>query len=556
MKTRVSHAAIVLIATSTLACGGSPESGAPEAGRLMPEAGAPETGAPDVGTETGGEAGRRRPTKPPVIPHGARVAVNALAPFMTEPSGGCPGEGGTPGYCEFFEYVAPHMNGISTFLVWREIDTGSTPCVEGSKDNPCNWTSYDTQLAKYVAAGLEVNLIVVGVNEGGTSNDATPPYVFTPSYASSLGASPQDMVTCSLWPGGPSSPVHGSKTVSGVWNHDSCYSTSGACSGSTDTTGFPVVYEKPYMTAYQGFIANVLQHYSARGTGAGPGLSSHIGYVRFGMTAGGENQLFCSTVWPGAKGLAAQPLSYSKEAYLGSMADPSSGYVSAMVSWIHAKDPSVGVLINSHSGPPADTDLTYADIEAELATSNHVGIGMEALGISDVYESSRGKPCNDDWCENFEQYAQAGVPLVLQTTQATLQPAFTISSIAASGGTAIANCTTVCDFYTGNSGWVQIIGNSVADFNGTFPVIGTTSTSFAFASPSNASGTGGTAIVPDDLATTVPFAVSEHTTALELYLCDLLYAFDPNPVTGSKCSTPPGSYSATYAATIQSVSGK
>jgi hypothetical protein len=548
MDIHESGAAIFLIATSLVACGGSSASTGGQETRAI----APHGGTPEAGTSAGGEASSTPSTKPPA----SRAAVNALVPYMTEPSGGCPGDGGTPGYCEFFQYVAPHVNGISTFLIWGEIDSGSTPCVEGSKDNPCNWASYDAQLAKYVAAGLEVNLIVIGVNEGGTSNEATPAYVFTPSYAESLGAAPQDMATCNLWPGGHSSPVHGSKTVSGVWNHDSCYSTAGSCSGSSDTNGFPVVYEKPYLTAYQGFIANVLQHYSARGSGAGPQLASHIGYARFGMTAGGENQLFCNEVWPGPKGLATEPMSFSKDTYLGSMTDPSSGYISSMVSWIHSKDPSVGVLINTHSGPPADTDLTYADIEAQLAVANHVGIGMEAFGIGDAYEHAQGKPCTDDWCANFEQSAGAGVPLVLQNTLPTTQPSFSIASIDASGKTATATCTTACNFYTGNSAWVQISGNSAADFNETFEVIGTTSTAFAFASTSSASGTGGTVLSPDYLPITVPFAVAEHATGLEIYLCDLLYAFDPHPVTGVSCSTPPGSYSAKYAATIRDVSGR
>ena len=45
-------------------------------------------------------------------------------------------------------------------------------------------------------------------------------------------------------------------------------------------------------------------------------------------------------------------------------------------------------------------------------------------------------------------------------------------------------------------------------------------------------------------------------TAFEIYLCDLFYAYDPHPVAGEKCSTPPGPDSALYASTLSAVSGK
>jgi hypothetical protein len=58
------------------------------------------------------------------------------------------------------------------------------------------------------------------------------------------------------------------------------------------------------------------------------------------------------------------------------------------------------------------------------------------------------------------------------------------------------------------------------------------------------------------LPATVPFGIAHHASAFEIYLCDLFYAFDPNPVTGSACSTPPGAYSTQYATTLSTVSGK
>ena len=80
--------------------------------------------------------------------------------------------------------------------------------------------------------------------------------------------------------------------------------------------------------------------------------------------------------------------------------------------------------------------------------------------------------------------------------------------------------------------------------------------SFPWASPPTASGTGGRVIGPDYLPISVPFAVSEHATALEIYLYGLRYAFDPSPVAGLTCSTTPGPESAQDAKTLSDVSGK
>ena len=411
--------------------------------------------------------------------------------------------------------------------------------MEGSGKNACDWSAFDARLELLVKAGLEPNIIVVGANEGGTSNYSTPPYVFTAAYAATLGAPPQDQVVCGDWQGGPSSPVHGSSTVSGVWNTNACYSSAGTCEGSADINGFPVVYEKPYMTAYQTFIANVLKHYSPAGTHSGPALASHIGYIRFGMTSGGEATLVCNGVSPGPLGLAAQPLGFSKNAFVGSKADPASGYISSMMAWIHAQTPSVSVGINSHGGPPNGTDLSYANAEAQLAVASHVGFGIEAFGIGDSYLTSRGMPCIDNWCDNFATYADAGVPLVLQNTIAALQPSYAVTDIEGNGRYALATAPG-SDLYGGNSAWVQISGSSSSVYDGTFNLLAADAATFALATTSTAAGTGGTLLTPDYLPISIPFAISAHATALELYLCDLLYAFDPNPVAGLTCSTPPG----------------
>jgi len=71
-------------------------------------------------------------------------------------------------------------------------------------------------------------------------------------------------------------------------------------------------------------------------------------------------------------------------------------YVDRAVDAIHAAQTAVGVLINAHSGGPGDSDVSYADDEAELAFGDGVGFGMEALGIDDPYRYANGAKCVDD----------------------------------------------------------------------------------------------------------------------------------------------------------------
>ncbi len=487
------------------------------------------------------------------------VAINALAPNLVAPDNGCVGVAdGASQYCDFVKYVAPHVNGISIFLIWNEIDHGDAPCVEGSS-TPCDWQAFDARVADFVSHGLTVNLIVVGVPEGGHGNNGTPSYVFKPSYAASLGAPPQDFSVCGLWPGGANAPVKGSPTLSAVWNSDSCTASVGTCAASTDHSGFPVVYEKPYMTAYQSFVANVIKHYSPAGDGDGPTLAAHVGYARFGMTAGGETQLFCQDMWPGPSGLAADPGGFTKDIFMND-------YITPMVATLAGAHPAIGLEINAHNGPPGETDFTLADAEGSAALAVGVGIGMESLSIADPAKLAAGNLCGDDWCGQFDR-APAHVPLVLQTTCPTVTQEYPLMSITGDGHLATATCVGNCtaldsnqscggalDLYPGSSGWTEIHGSGAYD--GAYAVKVLSPTSFQFTSTITTAVTTGSARTPDFLPATVPFGIAHHASAFEIYLCDLFYAFDPNPVTGSVCSTPPGAYSTQYATTLSTVSGK
>ena len=75
--------------------------------------------------------------------------------------------------------------------------------------------------------------------------------------------------------------------------------------GSTDQSGFPVVYEAPSWRLFEATWTPCL-HYSA--SGGGSGIGRYIGYIRIGLANGGENLPICTTsgtagVWPSPQGL-------------------------------------------------------------------------------------------------------------------------------------------------------------------------------------------------------------------------------------------------------------
>jgi hypothetical protein len=83
-----------------------------------------------------------------------------------------------------YALTSPYMTGATVNLVWNAIDTGtkSSGCPNISSTN---WSNFDTALSNYTSGGKMVNLIVMPVTEGG-SNNSTPAYVFSQTWANNL----------------------------------------------------------------------------------------------------------------------------------------------------------------------------------------------------------------------------------------------------------------------------------------------------------------------------------------------------------------------------------
>jgi hypothetical protein len=537
-----------------------------------------------------------------------------------------------------FGTVLPHASGITVPVLWGTLDVGTStnctttnpcgPCQEGtwaSGDTvQCDWSAIDPTLLQYIYGptgtapcngGIcsltdgKLNLVLDIIPEGnGGSVNEVPAYVFQPSTYSSknwcTGCAPQDMSTCGTWAGDNNAPTCGSidgkspcdAPQTGYWNINSgtChyfnYTASAwevCTNGSTsDTSGYPVLYEAPFMAAYQSFIKQFIKHYSP--TGGGASIAQYLGYIRIGLAQGGENDPSCAAgvtngnnplaIWPGPEGLtleskwfATSPLavcsgpqsspiltSYpseckGKDAYLyGVTYGP--GYVKQILKTIQAaqaaypNSPATPVMINSHDGPPYSSDPNYADGEAYIASllnnaTSPLGFGMESLSVGDT--SNPPTSCANDWCANFSSYEGANPKnLYLQTTTPNSEPTYPILNIAVASNTATVTCGTgstasACTSATGGittgagglipEEWVLIQNNTGTGVNGYYEIVGTPAggTTFTYNCPNSCvGGTGGIIYTGDFLPYTIPTAHTWYADMVEVYFCDWAYAFE------------------------------
>jgi hypothetical protein len=263
-----------------------------------------------------------------------------------------------------------------------------TPVPVGQCTTSYDFSSLDDQLPNY--PGKAINFIVQPIsysnvnNAGGGINTMTPSYVFTQAWASSLGtAAPLDVVSCTDYPGNGSA-----------------------------TSGYPVVYEKPFQVAYQNVINAMLQHYQG---------NSNIGYIRFGLSVGGEADPYCTS---------------ELVALLPSGTDFNTtweGWISTMDTYEKSVLPNPPIQLMESLNHIA-TDSTYVSVPefaASTAVADGFGFGSNGFEQSDISaaQSLGATPCNSDWCGLFAQYA-GQVPLELQ--QATPSDPLTSDQISAS----------------------------------------------------------------------------------------------------------------------------
>jgi hypothetical protein len=163
------------------------------------------------------------------------------------------------------------------------------------------------------------------------------------------------------------------------------------CAGEQIPNYFNSAFQVPYMA----FMAQVIQHY---------GSNASVGYIRMGLGRGGET-------FP-SQSFGTDPCTQTFINDWGWTDATWEAYVDAMVDYEVTLNSPKQLMIGLDT---VDT-YTMADIEAANAVPQKVALGNEGLDQADI---TKYPICSADWCNLWALYKTAGVPLELQTIQAS-----------------------------------------------------------------------------------------------------------------------------------------
>jgi hypothetical protein len=368
--------------------------------------------------------------------------------------------------------LASSIKGVTPIVCWNVVDTGATSM-------SLNWTTLDANLNAWISNGAtSIGMIVAPALEGG-NNNCTPPYVFTQTYATAIGAAaPQYMTVSANYAGNPAtSPFGNANGATGCgtgceYNITQCI-TGGCTFGGGDTTGLPVSLPgQPIATAWPAFITQFFIHFSAScASGVGttdcanvPSILSHLKYVKFGMTQGGEASVLGLNFWTVPAAYASFAIAYAGTSSVSPAVPVCNvtgtgnvkSYIESMYitigSLIVTYAPAWGVIESMHSnGNPQNS--AYSDCEALYSTQNKFGFGTNGLQNRDAANYASGDndvddttSCISDWCFNFNLYFLNGTINYLQTLTTTDPTNGTGAPAAASASSATGSLTYLLSF--------------------------------------------------------------------------------------------------------------
>jgi hypothetical protein len=308
----------------------------------------------------------------------------------------------------------------------------------------------------------KVNLILTGINTsvspGVKLNTATPDYVTSPSYVALFPYNQQDVLNFVNCAGAPWAGVTTSGTgvsysqstttvtvtapnccgtgstqfQSGdlIWvsgdttnqiNVNGVPITAGSGSFTYNTTApgslstcpacvyigagqsSPVPYERPYIAAWQAFIAAANLHFGPNYTPNGTNVGAQLGYIRSGTWVGGESFVYCQSTLAGLGG----PYAYTSSAVW-------TGDLLNKVNYVKSLSPTMVRYWPIDPGSDPNTMALNA-ISAGNAHGFNNGFGSQGLSAADYQPGGTGcSTANANWCSLFGTYHLLGVPLELQ----------------------------------------------------------------------------------------------------------------------------------------------
>jgi len=179
-----------------------------------------------------------------------------------------------------------------------------------------------------------------------------------------------------------------------------------SCQNQGVTSPYPVYYLDPYKSYLKTFIQAVLNRY---------GANPNVGYIRFGLSKGGEAYPTCLTqmmTFSGFSTLAQFDAQW--ESYMVEMTQFEKGLQDGILA-SSGRVVQLMATMTQFGSPP---QYSVNDFEAKNAASLGFGFGCQGLSLSDYNNYHGGKSCTSDWCNMFKMYA-GQVPLELQTIAAS-----------------------------------------------------------------------------------------------------------------------------------------
>ena len=266
----------------------------------------------------------------------------------------------------------PNVCGASIVVLWSGIDKGP------SASPQYDFTVVDNAMAPWIKAHKIVNLLLVGVDEVGTTDHATPAWVLAQT-----GTNYVHTVKC---------PDPGTPNV---------------------VPPTPVYWEQGYLNPWHAFINAVIRNY---------GTNPNVGYMRFGLGAGAED-------FPqhGADGNC-----FDRWKPYGMSAVYWANYSARLTSFIAAaavrQHSTVQQMVALNPFKDVAHPFDVANEVANVAARQNVGFGTENLGSGHYGNVVEACTSAQYWCDAFTSH-RGQVPLQFQPINFTLQTGTTIAPL-------------------------------------------------------------------------------------------------------------------------------
>lgn len=390
---------------------------------------------------------------------GTHAPLQAQAACVSYP--GAPAWKGSSNYANG-KIVVPTNAGSNYNLHFYEQNSGSS-CTSGSSEP--TWPTNGGSVTDNTCTWLD--------------NQGAPPWAASTNYANGKIIVPESAAYNLHFYKQTASSCTSSGTAPTTWNTTGDSFSDNSCTWIDNGTvipsdqGIPVSYNLPFLTAYQKFAAAVYDHYANH---APSGLK--MGYIRFGMTEGGESTPLCNTANSQSSGWPK----YSKYTYLA--------YISDMLTDFGGLGTTAIPQVADMNAVGSTPDYDYADQEALYANNNSIGLDTNGLQVNDVTQIQAGNctvkgSTSGDWCKNFNTYCGT-------TMTNGYKPICSLQTLLAS---------TPGNDTSGETGSLSV--------DGTFPGL-------------------------------IPTASAHGATNLEIYTIDTLLAVSPNYCSdsGASCSSP------------------